>query len=115
MLIFDYSFLMKNQQKYLSEAQKIILHFQSANEYAIFLFGSRARGTEKENSDIDIGVWGNKPFDILLKAEIEEELEESRIPLRINLVDFYFSDMKFKKEATKNMIKWNWPKNLNLT
>jgi predicted nucleotidyltransferase len=61
-----------------------ILEQQPELEEAI-LFGSRAKGTNREGSDIDIALKGNKlNFQTIKKIELR--LDEQLLPYEINLV-----------------------------
>jgi predicted nucleotidyltransferase len=51
---------------------------------SVFIFGSRARGDYQPFSDIDILVEG--PASASLLSSIAEELEESTLPYRVDLV-----------------------------
>jgi predicted nucleotidyltransferase len=51
---------------------------------AVFIFGSRARGDYKKFSDLDILVEGNAKSSLL--SSISEQLEESNLPFRVDLV-----------------------------
>lgn len=104
----------EHQIRYLEEARRIVLNFDEIKEYTVFLFGSRADGTAHRRSDIDIGILGKQALPAVLKFNIEENLEESNIPLRLEVVDFYNADQAFKKEALKNRIIWNLPKDIEL-
>lgn len=50
----------------------------------IWLFGSRARGDHHPFSDVDILIEGPIPPHLL--STIEENLEESTLPMRVDLV-----------------------------
>ena len=102
------------QLKYLDEARRIVLSFDEIKEYAVFVFGSRADGTAHKRSDIDIGILGRQALPAFIKLDIEEQLEESNIPLRVDFVDFCKVDQAFKKEALKTVIVWNLPKDIKL-
>ena len=52
----------------ISEVAKLCRNFHAKE---VILYGSRAKGTARERSDIDIAVTGVKNFDIL-----EEKIEE---------------------------------------
>jgi predicted nucleotidyltransferase len=104
----------EHQIKYLEEARCIVLNFDELKEYAVFLFGSRADGSAHRRSDIDIGVLGKQALPAVLKLNIEENLEESNIPLRVEVIDFYNADQAFNKQALKNRIIWNLPKDIEL-
>ena len=65
----------------------IIEIIQQCRKYGaqkIILFGSRAKGTETERSDIDIAVAGVESFDI---CELQEELDDIPTLYTIDLVD----------------------------
>ena len=52
------------------------------NAAEVFLFGSRAKGTERERSDIDIAVLGAEKF-----AVLEEEIADIPTLYKIDLVN----------------------------
>lgn len=103
-----------HQSKYLEEARRIVLGFEEIKEYAVFIFGSRADGSAHQRSDIDIGILGNQALPAFIKSDIQEKLEECDIPLRVDLIDFYKADPNFRKEALKNTVIWNLPKDIEL-
>src|SRR5438270_14068586 len=45
--------------------------------YRVFLFGSRAAGTARDRSDIDIGIEGPAPVPQAALAAIQDEIEEA--------------------------------------
>ena len=51
------------------------------------LFGSRAKGTHKNNSDIDLALWGN--VDTLRAASIAAELDELPLPYLFDVQAFH--------------------------
>lgn len=55
-------------EEVISEVAKLCRNFYAKE---VILYGSRAKGTARERSDIDIAVTGVKNFDIL-----EEKIEE---------------------------------------
>ena len=55
-------------EEVISEVAKLCRNFHAIE---VILYGSRAKGTARERSDIDIAVTGVKNFDIL-----EEKIEE---------------------------------------
>ena len=55
-------------EEVISEVAKLCRNFHATE---VILYGSRAKGTARERSDIDIAVTGVKNFDIL-----EEKIEE---------------------------------------
>lgn len=91
--------------------KEIILKRVPLDDYSVFLFGSRAVGNNHEMSDIDVGIWGEKPLDIVIKLNLEEELEECIVPYKIDLVDFYQVGEDFKHYALEKIDIWNLSKN----
>lgn len=63
---------------------EIIQRCSAYGAHRIILFGSRAKGTATERSDIDIAVSGVAACDIF---ELEEELEDIPTLYTIDLVD----------------------------
>lgn len=79
------------------------LYFLYPNIEEIIIFGSRARGDYKERSDIDIAIKGNlSKLDI---AMIREQLEESRIPYMVDVIEYNkIVDKNFKEEIDRDGI-----------
>jgi len=71
--------------------------------YRVFLFGSRAAGTARERSDIDIGIEGPAPVAQAALAAIEEELEEAPTLYTIDVVDFRRLPEKFRQVARQRI------------
>jgi type I restriction enzyme S subunit len=54
----------------------------------VWAFGSRAKWTAKEFSDLDIAIIGDKPLSIALTADLREAFRESALPFKIDIVDW---------------------------
>ena len=99
---------------YIDIVKQIVLKHVPKNEFAVFLFGSRAAGNANSLSDIDVGIMGTKPLPTLIMADLDSDLEESIVPFKIDLIDFYQADKAFKNEALSSIQIWNCPKNIKL-
>lgn len=86
--------------------KEIVLFHLPKNEFRLFLFGSRAVGNAKPKCDIDIEIWGSEQIPIRARIKMEEAIEESIIPFKVDLVDFTFVDETFKKYALQKTIEW---------
>ena len=75
------------------------------NKYKAFLFGSRAIGNYKKNSDYDIWIIWEKRLSFSELMKIKNKLRE--LPYLIDLVDFNTVDNDFKEIALNKIIKWN--------
>jgi predicted nucleotidyltransferase len=98
---------------YLAIAKKIILQNIDRQKFDVFLFGSRADGTARKISDIDIGVYGNEKLDSITKARLEMLFEESIIPFKVDVVDFNTISDMIKTNALSHVIYWNKVKQEN--
>lgn len=72
----------------------------------VWLFGSRARGNQRPGSDIDLALdAGEKiPWDTITKMLIE--IDDTTIPMKVDLVDLHNVDKTFKNQALSEGILW---------
>ena len=66
--------------------QEIIAYAQKNNIEKVVLFGSRARGDFKYNSDIDLAIWGGNGASFALDVN-----EEAYTLLKFDVVDYRYS------------------------
>jgi len=92
----------KIAEKFIKE---IIFKFLDPKEYRVFIFGSRATGRAEKYSDYDVGILGKKPVPSVTKVLIEEALEESDLPYKVDIVDFSEIPEKFKEVALEKIKK----------
>jgi predicted nucleotidyltransferase len=73
---------------------------------SIWLFGSRATGGASPVSDFDLAVWADEDvFARLVRAR--EELEESTIPFRVDVVDLREAPETLAEEVRrKGILVW---------
>ncbi|MDQ7009485.1 MAG: nucleotidyltransferase domain-containing protein [Candidatus Gracilibacteria bacterium] len=88
-----------------NKMKEIIFDNLDKNKFKAFLFGSRAMGNYKKNSDYDIGIIGEKRLSFQELMKIKNKLRE--LPYLIDLVDFNAVDNDFKEIALNKIIKWN--------
>lgn len=97
----SYQQLYKKSEDFLKKLLKKKLPADST----IFLFGSRTKKNHSKSSDIDIGVISEK-LDKKAIINIKENIEESFVPFKVDIVDFSKVDENFKKEALRSIIQW---------
>ena len=85
-------------------AARVIRSHLSNPAFRIFLFGSRAAGTARPRSDIDIGIEGPSPVPYETMATIAEDLEDVRSLYSIDVVDFRRVPERFRQVADKRRI-----------
>ncbi|MDR3628043.1 MAG: nucleotidyltransferase domain-containing protein [Ignavibacteriaceae bacterium] len=95
------------QNKYIEIAKKIVLDKIDKEKVTVFLFGSRAFGNARHDSDIDIGLWSPVKIDEFLISKINDAIEESVVPYHIDILDFTKVNADFRKIAMEKIILWN--------
>lgn len=90
-----------------AEIKKIVFKHFPPKKYQIFLFGSRATLTSRRFSDYDIGIIGKKPIPSPKISAVKEELEESKIPVVVDVIDFSQVDPEFKHIAMQKTKLWS--------
>jgi len=87
--------------------QKIIAIISALRPAAkIYLFGSRARGTNAERADIDIALDEGHPLPLRDIDEIKNILRESNIMYKIDVVDFNQISSAMRNEILKERVIW---------
>ena len=86
--------------------KEILFNNIPAKKYRVFMFGSRVKGKNRKFSDFDIGILGEQEVKLQVLNRIEEELEESDIPYKVDIVDFKKVSEKFRRVALANTKKW---------
>ena len=97
---------MKNQDflRYKKKLLKIIN--EKLPNADVYLFGSRARETNYPGSDIDIAIDNKEKIDFKIILELYNQIEETTIPLMVDLVDLNNVSDSFRNEINKEAIKW---------
>jgi uncharacterized protein len=99
---------------YLSQMRDLVLRVTSDVDCTIFLFGSRARGVHRRNSDIDIGFSGlSEPVFTKIRDHLLSELEESVIPHHVDLVNIDMVSSDFRDVAMERVIVWKLNSRVN--
>ena len=94
--------ILKND-KYFIQIKDYILEFFN-KDIKIILFGSRAGNTFRENSDYDIAIVADDEDKQKNISLIKEMIENSTIPNKIDIVDYYNVSDDFKKNIDKGHI-----------
>ena len=94
-----------------STIQKIIGKHIDLSRCFVFLFGSRVGKNHQNTSDYDIGLYQGERIPRSTMAKIKADLEESRVEVTVDVIDFVQVSDEFKKFALKEIEIWNRPKN----
>jgi predicted nucleotidyltransferase len=74
------------------------------SDYTIWVFGSRVKNQTKYNSDLDLAVEYKNKIDIKLLRKIKRELEESKLPFKVDILDLNATSEEFNALIKKDMI-----------
>ena len=67
-------------------------------------FGSRANGTAREYSDLDLAVVGEGPLDRSIMGRHQAAFEESRLPMRVDVHDWHTIPDRFRQEIGRTQV-----------
>ena len=63
----------------------------------VLVFGSRASGTAKEYSDLDLAIMGDEPLSLREVSALDEALGESDLPFKVDIVEWARIDEGFRR------------------
>ena len=81
--------------------KKIISDILSRFPYTFYLFGSRAKGTARRLSDLDICFFEEIPESSLLT--LEDNFENSELPFTVDIVNWKRCSFEFKAVIKKDL------------
>jgi len=97
----------------MSEGQLALIHeilakWLPARE--VRLFGSRARGTPKPYSELDLVIMGDTPTPLSTMGQLIEAFANSDLPWRVDLVDWADTSPDFRAHIAHHSIQLPTPK-----
>jgi len=72
----------------------------------VYLFGSRATGTNQEGADIDVAIDCGQKVDWDTMLDIIGDVEESSIPVLVDVVDLHNVSPEMQEQIFKERIVW---------
>lgn len=93
-----------NTKKY----KEIFLPIVAAHlpEAKVILYGSRARGDDKEGSDIDVAIDIGTKINESVFSKIHFDLEDSDLPISFDIIDFHRVSEELQNEIAKDGVIW---------
>lgn len=67
--------------------------------YRVHLFGSRARGSHRPFSDVDLLIDGSEQLSLALLGELRERLELGPLPFKVDLVEWSSLAESYREEV----------------
>ena len=99
--------MVKGTSRHLKAVRYILLKRLQRYEVKIYLFGSMASGEVWRSSDIDVAILPNGDLPEGVLSGIREDLENSRVPYRVELIDLSKSSRNFVAHVQRRGILWN--------
>ncbi|MFQ3548332.1 MAG: nucleotidyltransferase domain-containing protein [Armatimonadota bacterium] len=81
--------------KYLDEIKEILK--KHVPECKVIAYGSRVTGKAKKYSDLDLAIIGDREIEMKRIIELEDELQNSDIPIRVEILDWHTISDSFKE------------------
>ena len=92
---------------YIDRIRQLVLSALADENVNVYLFGSWARSTARHGSDVDVAVEFIGASNERKIADLREQLEESTIPYRVDIVDMSRAAETLREEIRKDGIRWN--------
>lgn len=73
-------------------------------QYAVWAFGSRARGTAKPYSDLDLAILTDQPLPLAVSAALADDFSESDLPWKVDCVDWASTSEAFRKVIERDKV-----------
>ncbi|MBI4897642.1 MAG: nucleotidyltransferase domain-containing protein [Actinobacteria bacterium] len=84
--------------------RRIVLKYADAKRNRPVIFGSRATGTAKRYSDLDIGFCG-EPLAWARLGAMRAEFDDSSLPYVVDLVNFDLAGDRFAESALEGVVE----------
>lgn len=77
---------------------------QHAAGHEVWAFGSRAKGTAKPYSDLDLAIITTEPLSLAQSAALADAFADSELPWRVDLVDWANTDLAFRRIIERDRV-----------
>lgn len=73
-------------------------------QYEVWAFGSRAKRTAKDYSDLDLAIITEHPLSLSLSAALSDDFTESDLPIKVDVVDWATTSEAFRRIIERDKI-----------
>ena len=74
-------------------------------EHHVLVFGSRAKGTARKYSDLDLAIMSESRLPFAVQCALEEAFEESDLPYRVDIIDFAGCSEPFQRIIIRDAVE----------
>lgn len=97
--------IFKKRMPTIEDLREFLQEYFLSKKVRVYLFGSRARGTGKPFSDIDLALVSSEDLSMDL-ALLRDYLEESNLPYKVDLLEYRKADQRLQEIIKKEGILW---------
>jgi predicted nucleotidyltransferase len=72
--------------------------------HAVWAFGSRAKGTARRYSDLDLAIITDAPMSFELRGDLAEDFSESDLPFRVDILDWATTRDSFRRIVERDKV-----------
>ena len=76
------------------------------------MFGSRARGTPKPYSDLDLVIMGDTPVALSTLGQLQKAFSDTDLPWRVDVLDWASTSPEFRAHIADHSIQLHSPKSM---
>ena len=73
-------------------------------QYDVWAFGSRATGTAKPYSDLDLAIITDHPLSLAVSAALADDFSESDLPYKVDIVDWAATGESFQRIIERHKV-----------
>ena len=89
-------------ESHLATIRRIMREY--APDCEVCAFGSRVTGGARPYSDLDLAIIGGAPLGIERLGLLKEALEESDLPIRVDVIDWHETSDSFRKIVERECV-----------
>ncbi|MCB1551742.1 MAG: nucleotidyltransferase domain-containing protein [Alphaproteobacteria bacterium] len=75
----------------------------------VLVFGSRAKWSAKDKSDLDLCIMGDEPLPKKTMVALTDALEESSLPIKVDVVEWAKIEDGFREIIKRDGVELGWP------
>jgi len=74
----------------------------------VYVFGSRAKGTARKVSDLDLAIDAHRKLTLSEEIALKEAFDESDLPMKVDIVDLHSVSESFKEMIRPDLVPLVW-------
>lgn len=90
------------EEKYINYIKQIISKYLT--NFEVYLYGSRAKGTARKYSDVDIAIFSEELSE-KIRLKICFEFENSTFPFKLDIINMKTISKEFKELISDSLVK----------